>query len=62
MDHRASPRSGYMALARCLMRATWTKGRLWGLVPAAGMELPGVVLTKAFSGVKGKRLVVNAQT
>ena len=45
-----------------LMRATWTKGRLWGLVPAAGMELPGVVLTKAFSSVKGKRLVINAQT
>jgi hypothetical protein len=45
-----------------LMRATWTKGRLWGLVPAAGMELPGVVLTKSFADAKGKRLIVNAQT
>eukprot|EP01047_Picozoa_sp_COSAG01_P142496 COSAG01_NODE_73790_length_236_cov_8.306569_1_plen_73_part_10 len=40
--------------------ASWTKGRLWGLVPTAGMELPGVVLTRHFGGAAGMRLVVNA--
>jgi hypothetical protein len=42
--------------------ASWTKGRLWGLVPTAGMELPGVVLTRHFGGAAGMRLVVNAHT
>ena len=32
------------------------------MVPTAGMELPGVVLTKPFNGAKGKQLTVNAQT
>ena len=45
-----------------LMRATWTKGRLWGLVPAAGKELPGVLLTRILTGAKGKSIKVNCKT
>ena len=31
-------------------------------VTAAGMKLPGVILTKPFNDVEGRRLIVNAQT
>ena len=69
---QAGPRSGAdrLSFARsmvfkrgALMRASWTKGRLWAVVPTAGMELPAVVVTKPLLNVTaGVRLVINAKT
>eukprot|EP00039_Didymoeca_costata_P010435 m.140479 g.140479 ORF g.140479 m.140479 type:complete len:210 (+) comp14826_c1_seq12:1236-1865(+) len=44
-----------------LMRASWTQGRFWGIVPAAGRDIPGVIVTKGYdtNTSSGKRLFAN---
>ena len=43
-----------------MMRATWTKARLWGLIPAAGGDVAGVATSRIYRGVAGRSLVINA--
>jgi hypothetical protein len=45
-----------------ILRATFKKGRLWGLVPSVGGEMPGVVVTRNFSLGYAAVLVINAAT
>ena len=46
-----------------LMRASWPNGRLWGIVPAVGGEVPAEVLTRNLSvPTADARLIINAAT
>ena len=45
-----------------MMRATWTKARLWGLVPSAGGDIMGTATSRVYENVTGKSLVLNAAT
>ena len=61
-----SPVSNNIWFRGAIMRATFNKGRLWGLVPAVGGEMPGIVVTKNLTVSKtntnGGILIINAAT
>ena len=45
-----------------MMRATWTKGRLWALMPSIGGEWPGIATSRVHADVGARKLHMNAAT